>query len=78
MTTAQTYIKNIKLIYGYSFFQMFLVCIPLLVPYWKNLGLNISEVFLLQGIFDAVLGVVSQKLVEESGRAKAVYEFLQV
>lgn len=55
MTLEQTYNKNIKLIYGYSFFQMFLVCIPVLVPYWKNLGLNISEVFLLQGIFGAVL-----------------------
>ena len=34
---------------------MFLVCIPVLVPFWKNLGLTISEIFLLQGIFGAVL-----------------------
>ena len=55
VTTEQTYSKNIKLVYGYSFFQMFLVSIPVLVPYWKNSGLNISEIFLLQGIFGAVL-----------------------
>lgn len=55
MTTVQTYNKNIKLVYSYSFFMAFLVCIPVIVPYWKSYGLTISQIFTLQGIFGAAL-----------------------
>lgn len=33
----------------------FLICIPVIVPYWKSHGLTISQIFTLQGIFGAAL-----------------------
>lgn len=51
----QKWQQNFIKLYGYSFFQMFLVAIPVIVPYWQGLGLSIKEVFLLQGVFGATL-----------------------
>ncbi len=33
----------------------FLVCIPVIVPYWNSHGLTTSQIFILQGIFGAAL-----------------------
>lgn len=42
---------NIPKVYVLNFFMMFLVTIPIIVPYWKQLGLNLKEVYQLQAIF---------------------------
>lgn len=34
-----------------SFFTMFLVIVPILVPFWKSLGLSMQEILEIQGIF---------------------------
>src|SRR5580658_9586103 len=47
--------RNITKIYIYGFFLNFLVMIPILVPYWQSLGLNLRDIFLLQGVFGAAL-----------------------
>lgn len=47
--------KNLFYLYGFSFFQVFLVSIPVIVPYWKELGLSLKEIFALQGIFGVTL-----------------------
>lgn len=43
--------KNIFKLSAYSFFQSFLVVIPILIPFWQGQGLSLKEIFLLQGIF---------------------------
>ncbi len=42
---------NIPKVYVLNFFMMFLVTIPIIVPYWKQFGLNLKEVYQLQAIF---------------------------
>jgi MFS family permease len=44
-------LKNIRKLYAYSFFQMFLVVMPIIVPFWQAKGLTLQEIFTLQGIF---------------------------
>lgn len=53
--TTQGLSSNFWKIYGYSFFQMFLVAIPVLVPYWQSHHLNYQDIFWLQGIFGVSL-----------------------
>lgn len=43
--------RNIPLAAARSFFTMFLIVIPILVPYWSSLGLSLHEVFELQALF---------------------------
>lgn len=43
--------RNIPKIYLFCFFQTFLVVIPVIVPYWQNMGLTLKDIFWLQGIF---------------------------
>jgi len=43
--------SNSRKIYLFSFFYMFLVTIPVIVPFFLSLGLTMSEVFQLQAIF---------------------------
>ena len=47
--------SNIYKLYAYSFFQCFLIVIPVIVPMWQAKGLSLQEIFLLQGIFGATL-----------------------
>jgi MFS family permease len=42
---------NIYKIYILNFFMMFLVMIPIIVPYWQSLGLTIQDIYKLQAIF---------------------------
>ncbi|MEZ4741062.1 MAG: MFS transporter [Bdellovibrionota bacterium] len=49
--------RNTKKLYFFSFFWMFLVIIPVIVPYFLKLGLSMSQVFQLQAIFG--LGIVT-------------------
>lgn len=46
---------NLPKLYAFSFFQCFLVLIPVIVPYLQGKGLSLQDVFLLQGIFGATL-----------------------
>lgn len=43
--------KNILKLNIYSFFQMFLVIIPIIVPFWQAKGLTLQQIFSLQAIF---------------------------
>ncbi len=43
--------KNIKQLYAFSFCWMFLVIIPVLIPYYQSLGLSMQKIFELQAIF---------------------------
>lgn len=43
--------ENIPRLYVFSFFQMFLVVIPVIVPFWQGHGLTLQQIFTLQGIF---------------------------
>jgi len=42
---------NLIKIYFFNFTMMFLVTIPIIVPYWKQFGLTLKEVYLLQAVF---------------------------
>ena len=43
--------RNISIASWRAFFGMFLVVVPLLVPYWRSLGLSMHEVLELQALF---------------------------
>ncbi|MES2965268.1 MAG: MFS transporter [Bdellovibrionota bacterium] len=47
--------SNLPKLYAFSFFQCFLVLIPVVVPYLQGKGLTLEDVFLLQAIFGATL-----------------------
>lgn len=67
--------KNLFLLYGFSFFQVFLVSIPVIVPFWKELGLTLKEIFALQGIFGMTLlicDIPAGYLADLFGRKKAL------
>lgn len=46
---------NIPKVYVLNFFMMFLVTIPIIVPYWKQLGISLKEVYQLQAIFGLMM-----------------------
>jgi len=48
---------NIRLVYLFSFFRMFLVIIPIIVPYMEGLGLSMREIFILQATFGIVVAI---------------------
>jgi MFS family permease len=47
--------SNIPKLYAFTFFQMFLVIIPVIVPFFQSKGLNLQQIFTLQGIFGGTL-----------------------
>lgn len=53
-------ITNAKKIYLFSFFWMFLVAIPVIVPFFLSLGLSMRQVFQLQAVFG--IGVVALEI----------------
>ncbi len=67
--------KNILKLSFYSFFQSFLVVIPILVPFWQNQGLTLKDIFLLQGIFGVsliIFDVPAGYLADILGRKKSL------
>ena len=46
---------NIPKVYFLNFFMMFLVTIPIIVPYWKQFGLNLKNIYQLQAIFGLMM-----------------------
>lgn len=66
---------NSRKIYLFSFFYMFLVTIPVIVPFFLSLGLTMSQVFQLQAIFGigvCALEVPSGYLCDMWGRKKTL------
>lgn len=53
VTAALSY--NPAKIYTLGFFQVFLVILPIVVPFFQSKGLSMQEVFILQAIFGAVI-----------------------
>ncbi len=51
------YIKNIKRVNLFSYFWMFLVIMPVVVPYFTSLGLSMEQIFKLQAIFGFTVAV---------------------
>lgn len=67
--------KNIFRLYGFAFFQSFLIVIPTIVPFWQNKGLSLTQIFILQGIFGGALiafDVPAGYLADFFGRRKAL------
>ena len=67
--------KNIKKVYLFSFFWMFLIIIPVIVPFFLDCGLTMKEVFWLQAIFGisvAILEVPSGYVCDLWGRKKTI------
>jgi MFS family permease len=51
------YKTNVQKIYLFNFFSMFLVIVPVIVPYFLSLGLSMSEVLLIQALFGMTMVV---------------------
>jgi MFS family permease len=47
--------KNISLLYGFSFFDQFMIVIPLWVPYLATKGISMAQFMGLQAIFALVI-----------------------
>jgi MFS family permease len=67
--------RNISLISIRSLFAMFLVTMPIIVPYWRSLGLSMHEILEIQAIFGlavAVLEVPTGYIADLFGRKLSV------
>ncbi|MDG1444694.1 MAG: MFS transporter [Pseudomonadales bacterium] len=49
--------RNIQVLYGFSFFWLALVIIPVIVPFFESKGLSLAEVYYLQAIFAFIVVV---------------------
>lgn len=47
--------NNIPKLYAFTFFQMFLVIIPVIVPFFQAKGLTLQQIFTLQAVFGGAL-----------------------
>ena len=47
--------RNIKVIYALAFFHMFMLIVPVLVPFFQSKGLSLAEVFYLQAVYAAAI-----------------------
>jgi MFS family permease len=68
-------VTDIHKIYALGFFDMFLVIIPVVVPYFLSLGLSMEEIFQLQAVFGlavAVMEVPSGYLCDLWGRKRTL------
>ena len=45
--------RNIKIVYGLAFVHMFMLIVPVLVPFFQSKGLSLAEIFYLQAIYAA-------------------------
>lgn len=67
--------RNITVASARSFFAMFLVIMPVIVPYWRSLGFSMREVLELQALFGfavAVLEVPTGYIADIFGRKTSV------
>jgi MFS family permease len=47
--------RNVKLLYGFSFFDQFMIVIAVLVPYLTTLGISMRQFMELQAVFALVI-----------------------
>ena len=47
--------RNVSLLYGFSFFDPFMIVIPLLVPYLATHGIGMRQFMELQAVFAIVI-----------------------
>ena len=47
--------KNILKVYLLNFFMMFLMVLPVIVPYWQSKGLSLSDIYILQAVYGVVI-----------------------
>lgn len=47
--------RNINLVYALSFFHMFMLIVPVLVPFFQSKGLSLAEIFYLQAVYAAAI-----------------------
>jgi len=52
------YRKNIIAIYGMSFFHMFMLIVPVLVPMFQSFGLTLTEIFYIQAVYAGTIVVL--------------------
>jgi len=67
--------QNIKLLYGFSFCDQFMIVIPLLVPYLGTKGIGMGQFMELQAVFALVIvcGEVPTGLLSDKwGRRKTL------
>lgn len=67
--------RNLSLIYLFCFFRMFLIFIPVLVPFFQDKNLSMKDIFLLQAVFGlvvAIFEVPSGYLCDFFGRKKTL------
>jgi len=67
--------RNISLISTRSLFAMFLITMPIIVPYWRSLGLSMHEILEIQAIFGlsvAILEVPTGYIADLFGRKLSV------
>ncbi|HSW12825.1 MAG TPA: MFS transporter [Solimonas sp.] len=67
--------RNVSCVAGLGFFQVFLVIIPVLVPFLGERGLDVSEVLLLQAVFAGfvlLMEVPSGYIADVFGRVRAL------
>ncbi|MBC53729.1 MAG: hypothetical protein CMQ34_15375 [Gammaproteobacteria bacterium] len=50
--------RNINIVYALAFFHMFLLIVPVLVPYFQSKGLSLSEIFYLQAIYAGAIVIL--------------------
>lgn len=50
--------RNINIVYGLAFFHMFMLIVPVIVPFFQSKGLSLAEIFQLQAIYAAVIVVL--------------------
>jgi MFS family permease len=75
LNNLDTYKRNIKFIYAFTFSRSFLVIIPVIIPFFLSLGFSMQQVFELQVIFGlsvAILEVPSGYLSDMWGRKKVI------
>jgi MFS family permease len=47
--------QNILKVYLLNFFMMFLMVLPVIVPYWQSKGLSLSDIYILQAVYGVVI-----------------------
>ena len=50
--------SNINRTLAFGFFQVFLVIMPVIVPFFESRGLSMQQIFLLQAVFAVVVLVM--------------------
>ena len=50
--------KNIRILYGFSFFDPFMIVIPVWVPYLATQGISLRQFMELQAVFALVILVL--------------------